>query len=156
MRPRCGMVKGSVVLLVGLLAAPLATLFASPPIARAGQFAIVLQAGKEGHEGTARAVHALLYAKELKERGHDVVLIFDGAGTEWAEELSNPESDSGLKGAYEELRAAGVVEAICDFCAAAFGVKDRLAERHRPLLAEYAGHPSIAKWVDKGYQLIIL
>lgn len=28
-------------------------------------------AGKESHEGMARAVHALLYAKELKEHGVD-------------------------------------------------------------------------------------
>ncbi len=54
----------------------------------AGKYAIILQAGKESHEGMARAAHAFLYAKELKEHGHDVVLIFDGAGTEWAEELT--------------------------------------------------------------------
>ena len=34
------------------------------------EFAIVLQAGKETHEGMARAVHALLYATELKEKGY--------------------------------------------------------------------------------------
>ena len=40
------------------------------------KFAIVLQAGKETHEGMARAVHALLYAAELKEKGYEVVLTF--------------------------------------------------------------------------------
>jgi len=122
----------------------------------AGKYAIILQAGKESHEGMARAVHAFLYAKELKEHGHEVVLIFDGAGTEWAEELSNPESPSKLKPMYEQLKQAGVVEIICDFCAGAFQVKDRLAQRQVPLTAEYAGHPSIAKWVEQGYELIVL
>ena len=129
---------------------------ALPGAAQAGQYAIILQAGKEGHEGMARAVHAFLYAQELKEHGHDVVLIFDGAGTEWAEELSNPESQSKLKAMYEQLKQAGIVEVVCDFCANAFEFKDRLAQRQLPLVAEYAGHPSIAKWVDQGYQLIIL
>ena len=50
----------------------------------------------------------------------------------------------------------GIVEIICDFCAAAFQVKERLAERQLPLVAEYAGHPSIAKWADQGYTLIVL
>ena len=122
----------------------------------AGKYDIILQAGKESHEGMARAVHAFLYAKELKEHGHDVVLIFDGAGTEWAEELSNPESQSKLKPMYEQLRQAGITEIICDFCAGAFAVKDRLSQRQVPLTAEYAGHPSIAKWVDQGYALIVL
>ena len=120
------------------------------------KFAIVLQAGKETHEGMARAVHALLYAAELKEKGYDVVLIFDGAGTEWAEELSNPDSQSKLLPIYQSLKKSGVVEVVCDFCAVAFGVKEKLCDRQSPLVSEYKGHPSIAKWIKKGYQLIVL
>jgi len=136
--------------LVGVL------LFGLPLDAAAGQYAIILQAGTESHEGMARAVHAFLYAKELKEHGHEVVLIFDGAGTEWAEALSDPDSDSKLQPLYEELRAVAVIEVVCDYCAGAFGVKEALTERAVPMAAEYAGHPSIAKWVEQGFQLIIL
>lgn len=127
-----------------------------PSAQAAGKYAIILQASKESHEGMARAVHAFLYAKELKEHGHEVVLIFDGAGTEWAEALSNPENQSKLKPMYEQLQQAGIVEVVCDFCAGAFAVKERLAQRQVPMTAEYAGHPSIAKWVDQGYALIVL
>lgn len=120
------------------------------------KFAIVLQAGKETHEGMARAVHAFLYASELKEKGYDVVLIFDGAGTEWAEELSSPDSQSRLLPLYQSFKKTGAVEVICDFCAIAFGVKEKLGQRKSPLVSEYKGHPSIVKWIEKGYQLIIL
>ena len=119
-------------------------------------FAIVLQAGKETHEGMARAVHALLYATELEEKGYEVVLIFDGAGTEWAEELSNPDSQSKLLPAYESFKKTGVEEIICDFCAGAFGVKEELKGRQHSTASEYQGHPSIEKWISKGYQLIVL
>jgi len=78
------------------------------------KFAIILQAGKETHEGMARAVHALLYATELKEKGYEVVLIFDGAGTEWAEELSSPDSQSKLLPMYKAFKKTGVQEIICD------------------------------------------
>ena len=104
----------------------------------------------------ARAVHALLYATELKEKGYEVVLIFDGAGTEWAEELSNPDSQSKLLPMYNTFKETGVPEIICDFCAGAFGVKEKLNKRQCPLLSAYKGHPSIEKWVKKGYQLLIL
>ena len=120
------------------------------------RFAIVLQAGKEGHDGMARAVHALLYATELEEKGYEVVLIFDGAGTEWAEELSNPDSQSKLLPMYKAFKKTGIEEVICDFCAGAFGVKEELKDRQYPTVSEYQGHPSIEKWIRKEYQLIVL
>ena len=46
--------------------------------ADAGKCLIILQAGKESHEGMARAVHDLFYSKELKEHGHKAALVFDG------------------------------------------------------------------------------
>jgi len=144
------------VVLWGVVGALLASLVGLPMDAAADQFAVVLQAGKKGPDGSARAVHAFVYAKELKEHGHAVILIFDGAGTEWAEELSDPKSPSKLKPLYDEFRATGTTEIICDYCANAFGVKKKLTERAAPLVGEYAGHPSIAKWVEQGYQLIIL
>lgn len=121
-----------------------------------GKYLIILQAGKESHEGMARAVHALLYSKELKEHGHEVVLLFDGAGTEWIAEWSKPDSTDKLAPMYQELREAGVTQVICDFCANAFQVKLSLEESQAPLTAEYQGHPSIAKFADQGYQIIIL
>jgi hypothetical protein len=121
-----------------------------------GKYLVVLQAGKETHEGMARAVHALLYSKELKEHGHEVVLLFDGAGTEWIAEWSKPDSTDKLAPMYKELKGAGVTNVICDFCANAFQVKVSLEDNKVPLTAEYKGHPSIAKWADKGYQIIIL
>jgi len=121
-----------------------------------GKYLVILQAGRESHEGTARAVHALLYSKELKEHGHEVVLLFDGAGTEWIAEWSKPDSTDKLAPMYKELREAGVTQVICDFCANAFQVKANLEENKVPLTAEYKGHPSIAQWADKGYELIIL
>ena len=120
------------------------------------KFAIILQAGKETHEGMARAVHALLYATELKEKGYEVILIFDGAGTEWAEEFSDPDSQSKLLPMYNTFKKVGIQEIVCDFCAGSFGVKEKLNQRQCPLLSEYKGHPSIEKWSKKGYQLLIL
>jgi hypothetical protein len=119
------------------------------------RYAIILQAGNETNEGMARAVHALLYAQELAEHGYQVALIFDGAATGWAKELSKPENP--LHERYLKVKKLGLVEEVCDYCAEVFGVKGDLTEQQKKLLVgEYEGHPSLAKWVEQGYRIIVL
>lgn len=119
------------------------------------RYAIILQAGNETNEGMARAVHALLYAKELAENGCKVVLIFDGAGTGWANEFRKPENQYHKK--YLKLQELGMVEEICDYCAEKFKVKGQLPPVQRAfLVSDYEGHPSLVKWIDRGYQIIVL
>ena len=143
-------------LVLSVFALALLGVFVSRAEAEGGKYLVILQAGKETHEGMARAVHALLYSKELKEHGHEVKLVFDGAGTEWASEWMSAESTDKLKPMYEELKKSGVTQIICDFCATAFKVKENLEKEQAVTTAEYQGHPSIAKWADKGYQIIVL
>ena len=139
--------------LMGLVCA-LASLGMAEPETK-GKYAIILQAGAETNEGTARAIHALLYATELAEAGYDVALIFDGAGTGWANELRKPEN--ALHAHYLKIKKLGIVEEICDYCSEQFDVKTKLPEQQRKLLVgEYKGHPSLAKWVGRGYQIIVL
>jgi hypothetical protein len=119
-----------------------------------GKFAIILQAGNETNEGMARAVHALLYARDLAEHRYQVVLIFDGAGTGWATELRKPENP--FHKHYLKMQQEGVVEVICDYCAEEFGVKDGLQEKQREKLhGDYEGHPSIVHWIEQGYQILV-
>ncbi len=119
------------------------------------KFLIVLQADTDRHEGLARALHALLYAKELKEAGYPVALIFDGAGTGWAAKMGDPKNKLHKK--YMELKKLGVVEEICDFCSGAFKVKGKLKEMSvETLNGDYQGHPSLGKWVARGYEVIVL
>ena len=120
-----------------------------------GRYAIILQAGNETNEGKARAVHALLYATELAESGYEVALIFDGAGTGWANELRKPEN--ALHKHYLRIKELGMVEEICDYCADSFEVKNDLPEQQRKLLVgDYKGHPSLVKWIERGYRIIVL
>ncbi len=120
-----------------------------------GKYAIILQAGNETNESKVRAVHALLYATELAESGYEVTLIFDGAGTGWANELRKPENP--LHKHYIRIKELGLVEEICDYCAESFDVKSDLPEQQKKLLVgDYAGHPSLVKWIERGYQIIVL
>ena len=124
--------------------------------ANTGKYLIILQSGMETKEGSSRALHALLYAKELKEHHHDVVLIFDGAGVEWVYEWANANSKNKLTPLFQEVRKSAVTWVLCDTCATAFEVRKDLGVRDVPLVSEYEGHPSIAQWADQGYEIIVL
>lgn len=118
--------------------------------------AIILQAGTETHEGLARALHALLYASELTERGGTARLVFDGAGTAWLARFRNPTGDSEqhLATTFEKLKRDGLAYEVCDFCSGAFGVKSQLTDE--PMSAKYMDHPSVVDLVEDGFQIWIL
>jgi hypothetical protein len=121
----------------------------------AQKFVIILQADTTTQEDNARALHALLYAEQLKEGGDSVTFIFDGTGIRWAKAMRN--NDNKFHADYKHLKRIGVVEEICDACAIAFGVKKDLQKNSEiPLVSDYKSHASIRKWTDKGYHVIVL
>jgi len=138
-----------ILLLVGFLGST--SLYAA-----SNKYLIILQAGEESHESMARAYHALLYSQELLDHGHEVVLVFDGAGTHWANVWSNLETEGKFRKLYLELRKSGVTEVICDYCATAFKERVHLDARQANFKGDYKGHPSIAKYANDGYQILIL
>ena len=112
--------------------------------------AIVVVADTEGHGNLGRIVNALEAAKEFKEAGDEVQLIFDGAGTQWIGALAD--SSHKAHPIYREVK--DVIYGACAFCSEAFGAKDDVVAEGIDLLDEYDSHPSIRKWVDDGYQII--
>jgi hypothetical protein len=112
--------------------------------------AIVLLADTDTHEGMGRMANALTTAKEFKEAGDETRLIFDGAGTKWVAELSNPEHK--YSHALEEVRDA--VQGACAYCSRAFGVKEKVEAANIPLLDDFSGHPSLRSLIADGYEVI--
>ncbi|BBL78734.1 hypothetical protein RxyAA322_05880 [Rubrobacter xylanophilus] len=111
---------------------------------------IVVLADTETHGDLGRIANALTAARELKEAGEEVAVVFDGAGTKWVPELAN--QDHRLHGDYEEIKDS--IAGACDYCAGAFGVKEKIKKTDVPLLKEYSGHPSLQRLVSGGYQVI--
>ncbi len=119
---------------------------------------IILLVGPGTHESHAHMFHSLVYSKELREKGHEVRLLFDGASTEWLAKWGDPQDDDDrmMGGFFAGLRDAGLVYIVCDFCAGAFKVHDKLKTQGVPLVAEYLNHPSVATLIDDGFQLLTL
>lgn len=111
---------------------------------------LLILAGPATHEGLGRAVNALELAKELKERGLAVEVLFDGAGTATLAALADP--GHRFHGLYAVV--ADRVAGACAHCASAFGAAEALASRGIPLLAEYEGHPSLARPLEQGARVL--
>lgn len=115
------------------------------------KYAIIVQAGE--HE-LARALHGLLYARELSEGGHTVRLLFDGAGTGWIAKMEDP----GWKyhEAYRWVKDRGLIAGVCQYCSTAYGATQAARQGGLLLLGEASGHPSLLPLVNEGYQLLVL
>jgi len=112
--------------------------------------AIVVLADTETAGDLGRVANALTSAQEFNEAGDETTVIFDGAGTRWIPELSNPEHK--YSRAFEAVKDQ--VGGACRYCAKAFGVKDEVEESGVSLLGDYKDHPSLQKLVSNGYQVI--
>lgn len=112
--------------------------------------AITILAAGDSPESLGRVVNALMAAREYKEAGEDVRIIFDGAGVKAAAEFAKEDHD------YHELfdKVRDKVEGACGYCADAFEVKDQVKERNLPLLDEFKGHPSFKQLADSGYTIL--
>jgi predicted peroxiredoxin len=100
-----------------------------------------------------KAAHTLHYAVELKEKGHDVYVYFDGLGTKI------PITDSpykGLKPAYEKAVSKDLILGACGYCASPshLNIKDKLPKNIN-LIGDEEHHYAFTDLVDKGFQIII-
>ena len=116
--------------------------------------AIILQEGTERAESLGRAVHALLYALEVHESGGRALVVLDGAGTLWLERFEDPEFP--YADLYRQVRDAGLISGVCDYCAGAFGVQAAVDASGLPRVDEYHGHPSLVGLIRDGYQVVTL
>lgn len=111
--------------------------------------AIMILAGTDTHADLGRVTNALHVAAEFDEAGDDVVVIFDGAGTQWIPELED--EDHSLNAVYRS-QLANVQ--VCDYCADAFHVSEEVDGSDAPRTADFRGHPSVRSLVEDGYEVI--
>lgn len=112
--------------------------------------AIVVLADTESLGDLGRVVNAMEAVKEFKEAGDDIQLVFDGAGTKWIGELSNP--DHNYHALFDEVR--GTISGACEYCANAFQVAGEISRANIEFMGEYEGHPSFRRLLTNGYQVI--
>ena len=99
-------------------------------------------------------VHALLNTLDMKEKEYDVKLIIEGSATRLVKVLMDPHEP--FAELYEKVKQAGLIECVCQACAAKMNSLKESEEQHLPLCREMSGHPSMAKYLEQGYQIVTL
>jgi hypothetical protein len=117
---------------------------------------IVLSDPKVGsEEALGRLFNALAAVYDFKERGGEVQLLFQGAGTRWAGELINQ-----VHPAYELFtKVKDKVAGVSCGCADVFGAQEGAAACGLELITENAvpnttGLPSLARLTEVGYTVL--
>ena len=98
-------------------------------------------------------VHALLNALDMKDKGYDVKLVIEGSATMQIKELSKP--DKPFAKIYEKAKEAGLIDCACQACSNQTGSLESAKEQGIALCGEMSGHPSMARYIDAGYQVLI-
>jgi hypothetical protein len=117
---------------------------------------IVLSDPKSGtEEALGRLFNALATTWEFKQRGDDVRLLFQGAGTRWAGELQREGHPA--RELYQSVEDR--VEGISCACADVFGAGKAADEAGFDRLRDNAvpgtsGLPSLRRLVQEGYQVL--
>ncbi len=97
-------------------------------------------------------VHVLLNAQDMAAKGYQAGIVIEGAAAKLLPELrqkANP-----LHPLWEKVRGAGLIAGVCKACATKMGTLDSAAEQGLELLGDMAGHPSMAAYLDKGFEII--
>jgi hypothetical protein len=97
-------------------------------------------------------VHVLLNALDMREKGYQVKIVVEGAAVKVVNEL-NAESHPFNK-MYREVCDKGLIDCVCQACAAKLGALDGVKAQQLPLNNEMLGHPSLAGFMEQGYEII--
>lgn len=110
----------------------------------------------ESPADNGRMVHALMLAKGLRDRGAEVIVLFEGKAVTWLPRLIERTKDShpfdrNYGPVFDELR--DVVKA-CNMCCKRFDVYEAVQASGLPILGEGREHVDVARYVAEGYQVI--
>lgn len=106
-------------------------------------------------EALGRVFNALVTAYDAKQKGHDVTVLFQGAGTRWAGLITAP--DHPVNGLYVAVKDK--IAGVSCGCADVFGAREVAVNHGFALISETAvpgtsGLPSIAGLLAEGYNVV--
>lgn len=97
-------------------------------------------------------IHVLLNALDMDKNGHEVGIIIEGASAKLLPELVKAENP--LNGLWKKCLSAGLVAGVCRACSNKLGTLDSAKEQGLPLLDDMSGHPGMASYREKGFEII--
>ena len=118
---------------------------------------IIMSDPKSGsEEALGRVFNALALASECREKGDEVAVVFNGAGTRWPAELSKLSHPANQL--YHSVR--DVIQGASGSCAAVFGATESVESCGVPIVKDHAlagtaGLLSLRRYVVEGWNTVI-
>lgn len=97
-------------------------------------------------------IHVLLNAIDLHERGHEGIIVLEGESVKLIPEMSQPGHP--LMKLFAQARELGLIEGACRACSVKLKVADPIESTGIPLIGDMSGHPSMGRYLDRGYRII--
>jgi len=97
-------------------------------------------------------IHVLLNAIDMNEKGYDVKIVIEGAATKLVPELAK--EDSPMHRLYQKAKGLDLIDGACKACSNKMGVLEAAQAEGLRLLDEMSGHPSMARYLEEGFEII--
>jgi len=97
-------------------------------------------------------VHVLLNGLDMKDKGMDARIVFEGESVNLVGELEK--EGTMFRPLYLKAKEAGIIDGACKACSAKLGATEAVKAAGLPLLEGVQGHPSMADYMAKGYKII--
>ncbi|MFX1279666.1 MAG: DsrE family protein [Promethearchaeota archaeon] len=97
-------------------------------------------------------IHVILNALDMNEKGHSVKVIVEGFATKLANQFENRDNPFFEK--YQELKNSGLIDCFCKACSNKMGSLNEVEKLGFSMCAELLGHPSMAKYIELGYDIV--
>lgn len=97
-------------------------------------------------------IHVLLNALDMKEKGCEAKIVIEGSATKLIPELvkeGNP-----MYALYQKAKGLDLFAGACMACSNKMGVLDAVKSEGLPLLDDMKGHPGMARFQEKGFEII--
>lgn len=93
--------------------------------------------------------HILLNAIDIKEKGGESKIIFEGEAVLLPQVLT----DNPL---YKKAKDMDLIDGVCEACSKMMEVYDVNKKLDINFLNDLNGHPAMAKYLEKGYEIVTL
>ena len=97
-------------------------------------------------------IHVLLNALDMNKKGLDSKIVIEGAATKLIPELAKTKNP--LHKLWVKAKEAHVIDGVCKACSQKMGTIDAAREQGLTLLDEMSGHPSMARYIAEGFEII--
>jgi hypothetical protein len=99
-------------------------------------------------------VHVLLNALDLHEKGMTGHIVIEGEAVKLVPEMSAP--GHFLSALYKKANKLGLIQEVCLACSKKLGVAEAVEKAGLPLSGDMSGHPSMSKYIEKGFTVITM